>query len=483
MISVFISALIFSIWCIILFFDKSIGMSMILFVAPLLTYIIYILNKKEKIANKKALILIVPIILLSATYFIYNNAFFRITNLLAIPILFAYMLYKLFNEKVIFDVKLIKNVALIFLKPFSYIEEAFNNLSRSFEERKYERQYSKDNEKTRKVLKALVITVPIVIVIIILLSSADAIFGDIFKSAFTGFVKMMYKIDILSIIARILLIWLVATYLLLFFYYILKKCKKVEEKDIKQRIPKDNFTMKMILTTLNVVYFIFCIIQIRSLFLGKVDMNFADYARQGFFQLMVVSIINLITILIAKKIANSEDKHSIIFINTMCIFMILFTFIILMSSAYRMYLYENAYGYTLLRLLVYCALFTETLLLFPTVLYVLDKKVNLPKAYFEIIMIVYICMNFANFDSVIAWKNVNRYITTGKIDMYYLKEHTSTDAVPEIIRLLDMNKYEDNTKKMVRGYLDKLIVKESLRDGFDLREFNLSKATAKRILL
>ena len=44
---------------------------------------------------------------------------------------------------------------------------------------------------------------------------------------------------------------------------------------------------------------------------------------------------------------------------------------------------ESAYctPYTLLRLLVYCALFTETILFIPTVLFVLDKKINLIKSY------------------------------------------------------------------------------------------------------
>lgn len=64
-----------------------------------------------------------------------------------------------------------------------------------------------------------------------------------------------------------------------------------------------------------------------------------------------------------------------------------------------MYFYESAYGYTLLRLLVYCSLFTETILLLPTILYIMDQKVNLAKTYVTIILTIYIGMNFINFDA------------------------------------------------------------------------------------
>jgi len=73
-------------------------------------------------------------------------------------------------------------------------------------------------------------------------------------------------------------------------------------------LPKDNFTIKVILGTLNVVYVVFCAIQIQSLFMKHVDINYAQYARQGFFQLMIVSLINLVMILIAKKSEKQDEK-------------------------------------------------------------------------------------------------------------------------------------------------------------------------------
>ena len=71
---------------------------MLLFIGPFAYYIIYILEKNEKIENSKAKILIIPIILLSATYFLFNNSFFNDLNILVIPLLIIFMILGLFNE-------------------------------------------------------------------------------------------------------------------------------------------------------------------------------------------------------------------------------------------------------------------------------------------------------------------------------------------------------------------------------------------------
>ena len=213
----------------------------------------------------------------------------------------------------------------------------------------------------------------------------------------------------------------------------------------------------------------------------NVSINYAEYARQGFFQLMIVSIINLIMILIAKKFENSEEIKQNKYTNVMCLIMILFTFIILISSAYRMYLYESTFGYTLLRLLVYCSLFTESILLIPTIMYILDKKVELVKTYFIIIISMYICMNFANFDNIIAKRNVDRYMETGKIDLEYLKNGTGTDAVKQLSRILEKDSDYNDEIKTVKNYFNEMKI-ELNDEKMDYRDLNLSKIFAIEII-
>ena len=341
---------------------------------------------------------------------------------------------------------------------------------------------SKSQGKAKKVFKAILITLPIVIIVLALLSSADEVFSNIFRTIFDNIGELFSNITIDTIIARIFLTALAFIYFICFFYYFVEEYKTDIELDKKEEKTNDNFTMKMILGVLNVIYLVFCYIQIKSLFLKNVDINYAHYARQGFFQLMVVSIINLVTILIAKNRENKDDIKTNKFINYMSIIMIVFTFIIVISAAVRMYFYESHYGYTLLRLLVYCVLFTESILFIPTVLYILNKQINLGKSYFIIILSVYVVMNFVNIDNIIAKRNVDRYIETGKIDMYYLEKHTGTDAVGQIYRLIETEgRNEINVKKEAGKYLKNLYYKLH-NEEMDFRDFNFSKMNAENLI-
>ena len=73
----------------ILFFGKKYGLNVILFNVPLLIFIAYVLKKNKKINNKRGLLFMIPILLLSLSYLIYDNMFFKIFNVLVIVLLFA----------------------------------------------------------------------------------------------------------------------------------------------------------------------------------------------------------------------------------------------------------------------------------------------------------------------------------------------------------------------------------------------------------
>ena len=61
----------------------------------------------------------------------------------------------------------------------------------------------------------------------------------------------------------------------------------------------------------------------------------------------------------------------------MCITMVIFTLVIIISAFARMTLYQQNYGYTRLRVLVDWALITEIILLIPTIGYILKNKIYL----------------------------------------------------------------------------------------------------------
>ena len=104
MTDIFLGAIIFAIWSVTLFYGKAIGLSMLLYIVPITSFIIYIIEKRNSDVNKNAKLLMIPIVLLSITYFIYNNLFFNGLNILIIPTLIVLMILGLFKEK--FELKL-----------------------------------------------------------------------------------------------------------------------------------------------------------------------------------------------------------------------------------------------------------------------------------------------------------------------------------------------------------------------------------------
>ena len=471
--NIFIVSLILAIWSIVLFYGKQIGLSMLLFIIPITYYLIFILEKNNKIENNKAKILLIPIILLASTYLIYDNHFFNNLNLIVIPILIIIMLVSLFTNVFNLEIWIEKAVELVF-EPIAYLGETLKKIKLSIL-RKFKLK-SKDNNNSKKVFKGLLITIPIALVIIGMLASADQEFSNVLYSVIRVIGKAFGNMQFMEIAVRLVLIIIVFIYLSSFFDNIISNFK-IEKEDKEYNNQKDNTTIKMIITTLNIIYLVFSIIQIKALIVRDEYINYADYARQGFFQLMIISVINLIMILIAKSKSYKNNK----FTNIMCLLMILFTFILIVSSAIRMYFYEQAYGYTFLRLAVYFALLTEAILLIPTILYVLNKKKNLLKTYFSIIVTIYVIINLVNIDNIIASRNVTRYIETGKIDMVYIESNTGTDAIKQIIRILQSDKDENGTKQIASNYLintyDKLI-----NENTDFRDFNISKTLAKYLI-
>ena len=461
MLDLIIYILLISIYNSILFFNKKLGLNVILFIIPLLFFIYYILNKNKKITNKKGLLFIIPIVLLSISYFIYDNIFFRIFNTFIIPLLFTLM-YTYTMKKVSLITELITNIFNIIIMPFSHIEKYYKLIQEKFN------SIIKISDFGKKKIKSILIVIPIVIIVLILLSSADMIFGNIFKNIF----KLTNKISINSIIKRIIGIVMLFTYLGTTISYLLFDFSKNETKKDNKILKIDDYTIKLLLTILNVIYVLFDFIQIRSLIFhqGLTNIKYAEYARSGFFQLMFISVINLTILLISKKTKNDTKYNKI-----MSIIMVILTLIIIISSFLRMYMYESAYGYTLLRLLVYVTLITEVILLIPTLFYIVNPKINILTYYIIIITIIYTSLSLSPVDYFIAKNNINRYYKTDKIDIKYLQNY-STDNILLLYNFydnLDENNPDDYLmKKELNTYFKKMYNYNKNKNIF---EYNISR--------
>lgn len=457
-----------TVWHSLLFFEKKLGISVLLFIIPTLVLLYYALKTNNKIKNRQGLFWMIPIILLSSSYFFFNNNFFDLLNLFAIPILFT-LLY-------IDTIEPTDNLVAIVIKSFDFLVEPVKKIPNVLRLVKG-KMLAKGTLKpeTRKTIKAVLIITPITIVIIILLSSADMIFKNIVQTIIDVPNNFFSNATYSNFIKRILLGIIIFLYISASINYLLfHSPKEFEEQEIQK---KDPHTIKLLLLVLNIIYFVFDMIQIKSLFLHSVSSNihYAEYARQGFFQLMLISIINITIILITKKYKEKNPKKDKKYINAMSLTMVGFTFIIIISSFLRMNLYEAQFGYTLLRLLVYITLFTETILLIPTIMYIINPKLNIIKAYTFIIISSYTITNFLNIDNIIATRNIKRYDKKADIDINYLMNN-KTDNIVSLVKFYE-DTNDEGIKQQLNDYFRYIIIEMD-----SLQEFNISKYKATQQL-
>lgn len=381
-----------------------------------------------------------PILLISATYFIFNNEFFYTFNIIALILLYSIMIIMLVIDKVTIGT-IIRKVVYLLLGPVEFLEEAVGSIIETIAKLFNKREISKkENETIRKIILGIIITIPLLIIVLILLASADSIF-------FSKIINLLIKVFSLGIFEsetyinlflRIIIILFLSVYLIALLYNIIED--NFCENDVNSKTKKgiDKIIGNTMLTILNIVYLIFCYIQISVLFMkigNMLDYEYATYARQGFFQLMAVSLINLSLILITFR--RNEQDNRLNYTKIMNICLAIFTLIILCSSFYRMYLYEQEFGYTFLRLMVYFILITEAILIIATIMYIIGMKINLCKTFFVVIVSMYILVNYINIDNMIAKNNIDKYFASGteaEIDIYYLQT-LSVDATRQIKRL------------------------------------------------
>lgn len=456
-----------SLWFCFLFYGTKLGIGVTLFILPLSILIYYTLKKTNNIHNKKGLLIFIPIILLSMTYGIFDNAFFKVVNFFIIIGLFI-LLYIMTIKPTFRMINIFGDVIDILLTPFEYIKEVKNDTIAKLSNKLHMK------EKTKQKLKSFFIALPIIIIILILLSSADLIFNNLMNSIFNVPKNIIKNINISEIILRIIMIIVFFFYFSGTLYYLISNYKNEDQEQEEKPKKVQTDTIKILLISLNIIYFIFDIIQIKSLIFHSVGetITYANYARQGFFQLMVVSFINLCVILYSKRYNNKKDNNKI---KVLSIIMVFLTFIIIISSFLRMYMYEEHYGYTLLRILVYFALITETICLLPTIIFIIKEKFNITKSFMIIIITMYVILNYINIDSLIAYRNIELYQTKKDIDISYLMNNHA-DNIPQLIRFSKKVKDKD-TKWILKEYL-----KEQEYEMKDFREWNLSKMIAKQKL-
>lgn len=344
-----------------------------------------ILVMKNDDINKKAFYLLIPIILIIFSNLILillkgtldeNN---EILNIIVLPILISIYLFSLINKN--YKMALV-NIPLMFKIFPRYL---FRNLKFL--------KIKTNREKTNKILNAvfgIIVGIVFSIVILLLLMSADDYFNKFVSKAFISINFDFSKI--MQFVIFFIIIFSIGVNLIRNRYIVMKenKTRKI-----------DHIIIISMLSVINLVFVLFLISEVSKLCGNFLQIPkgyiYSSYAREGFFQLLFVTIINfsIILYLIYKTNIIKENK----IIRNLVLILIAFSVLLIFNSYYRMFLYIDKFGFTNLRLQVILFLLME-LILFGIIIKKIINKVNNDGLIFLVIMTsfyvinLYICNDF-----------------------------------------------------------------------------------------
>ncbi len=344
-----------------------------------------ILVMKNDDINKKSFYLLIPIILIIFSNLILillkgtldeNN---EILNIIVLPILISIYLFSLINKN--YKIALV-NIPLMFKIFPRYL---FRNLKFL--------KIKTNREKTNKILNAvfgIIVGIVFSIVILLLLMSADDYFNKFVSKAFISINFDFSKI--MQFVIFFIIIFSIGVNLIRNRYIVMKenKTRKI-----------DHTIIISMLSVINLVFVLFLISEISKLCGNFLQIPngyiYSSYAREGFFQLLFVTIINfsIILYLIYKTNVIKENK----IIRNLVLILIAFSVLLIFNSYYRMFLYIGKFGFTNLRLQVILFLLMK-LILFGIIIKKIINKVNHDGLIFLVIMTsfyvinLYICNDF-----------------------------------------------------------------------------------------
>lgn len=424
-------------------YKNSSGITFPFFVAGGLLYLCFLLAKLEISFKKGSVWYMVGMMLLGVSTFATDDARIIFFNKLGVFLLMmSLLLYQFCNTE---SWKLGKYVACIFQLIFC----SLSKWGAPFTDCKnYYKEGENRNRKAGFVILGIVIAVPLLLVVIALLGSADVLFRQWTKTLFGN----ISAGAVVNVLFRIVLLFLFSYGLV---NYLLSGAVKEDTKDMRKGEPVLAITVTGLLT---VIYLMFSLIQILGLFLGRLqlpaDYTYARYAREGFFQLLAVSILNLVIVLVVLGFFRGNKVLKVILtVMSAC------TFIMIASSTMRMILYVRSYGLTFLRILVLWGLVVLTFLFAGVIVSIYRNTFSLFRYSMVVVTLLYIVLSFSHPDYLIAAVNTT-YIAEENQDVYYLN-FLNMDAAPILVPYMArqeegyeyLNRVQDECADMtVRSY-------------------------------
>lgn len=282
--------------------------------------------------------------------------------------------------------------------------------------------------------RGVVLALPVLTLFIILFSAADLVFEETVAG-------MLDLVSLETWWRGVTVSFVTVAFLGLYVYAFLWEGQAQAEEAPGSLKSDMTIEASVILSLVSLLFFGFILVQFKYLFGGSAALalpgvTYAEYARQGFFELLGVTVLAFLTIwLMATRVWRRESGYPLHF---KLLTVVLFgeVFVVIASALQRLLMYEEAFGFTTTRFYAHSAFYLIGFLTVALGLKIVAEMSDsgFLAAAFSISLLFLLGVNFVSPDRYVADKNIDRYQGAGDIDAAYLTT-LSDDATPSIAML------------------------------------------------
>jgi hypothetical protein len=465
-----------------LFYNQLAGISFLIYVILLCTGLFGFLFLFKISFNKAGLWFLPVILFFAAMVGVRENEFLRFWN---IVLTFGFLLLLARNT---IGFKIRQYLFFDYLKtivhlPFNMLGKSFTAFGRMISSVKI----SSRKKQTSQIVKGILITLPIALFFFFLFSSADLVFNKFVAGIFN--INFSVNPDVAT------QIWLTLIFTILWFGAYIYILENVSSQDNISPLPMvrsykfGNIEAGILFATLSALFLTFVVIQIKYLFAGhdaitKLGYTYAEYAHKGFGELIAVALLTFSLIFLAEKyIERTEDRPSNVF-KILTSILVLLILVIMASAFMRLGIYEQAYGFTLDRILV------QAFIIWLAAVFLwlgckIIKNVNDRSFIFGLFLSIttfFILFNLINPDAFVTKQNINQFAKSGVLDTTYLAS-LSADAVPRLMSLLEIPGVKDKDgRELSKEVAIALKSYYEYSSGYSWKSFNVSRYKALQLI-
>ena len=330
-----------------------------------------------------------------------------------------------------------------------------------------------DKQTSEAAVRGLLFATPIIVLFALLLMNADARFESSITHLFDWDFSALWSNAGLFILCFIL----AATLQRAAGVLTPKHVSTIEQdfkQDAQQAPVKKTYRIEIgiILALVNVLFLSFVWVQFSYFFGGDSmvqDLNgpsYSEYARRGFFQLLVVAILVMLLLLSSYVMFKPNTLAQQRWFQVLAGSLIVLTWIIELSAVHRMFIYVQAYGLTELRFYSSIMMLWVAGVLLWFSLSVLRQRAGL--FLFGTVMSVFLSvalLHVINPDATIMRINLERLATGQHFDVNYMQQ-LSADMIPTVAEHVP---YHNEKNKSTACALSTLLIQEAVSTDNDDR--------------